>query len=655
MDDCPDNATSFEELPKNEGLPKPASDPVFYCAAAFAAFQIWTAAYNPLTTLALRSVHVGFLLLLGLLMYGRTAGAIRSPISRIDALLALSGFALGLYHWVFQQDILLRIGNPNTMDQVVAFIIVTLLGVACKRAVGWQLLITCMIPLAWACFGENLPAPFNHRGYDFEQILNQLFMGTEGIYGTAAYVSATYIFLFILFSAFMEQSGLLTFFNDMAIGLFGRWPGGAGHVCSVSSALMGTVSGSGLANVVASAQFTIPLMKKSGFRPVFAASVEAVSSMGGQIMPPVMGAGAFIMAEMLGVPYSDVAKAAVIPALLYFASLSWMIHLEAKRHSLQGMPKEQCPGVLNALRERWFLLLPLFCLVWLIFSHFTPLFAGTMGLLFTVILILGMPIGRMLYAGWAKVLLWIAIGAASTLFFKFGVSAIFALIAALVIGNLFKPQGRMTLQRTLYSLVAGTKSAVVVGICCAIVGVIDAVFSLTGAGLMLANVVMAVSKHGLFLSLLLTMITCLVLGLGLPTVPSYMICATFAVPVLLQLGVPPLAGHMFIFYFAIMAQLTPPVALAAMAAAPFAKASPTKIGWLSTALAMSGFVVPFAAVYNPALLFLNATWIQVVWSLAKVFLVLALLGAAMQGFLIRPLNWSVRMLAVAAAIFLTTI
>ena len=255
--------------------------------------------------------------------------------------------------------------------------------------IGPAVPIVAGIFLAYTLFGHLLPSPLNHRGYDFEQVVEHMAFGTEGIYGTPTAVSATYIFLFILFGSFMEQAGVIRFFNEMSMGLFGGTRGGPGKVCVASSALMGTVSGSGVANVVASGQFTIPLMKRFGFPAAFAGGVEATSSMGGQIMPPVMGAVAFIMAETIGVPYADIVIAAIIPALLYFAACFWSVHLEAGKLGLHGLPRNELPSVRDELRRNWFLILPLVALVYLLFSGFTPLFAGAVGLALTVVMIVG--------------------------------------------------------------------------------------------------------------------------------------------------------------------------------------------------------------------------------------------------------------------------
>ncbi len=320
----------------------PAARLLFFIAVAFSAFQLWTAAYAPLPSQVIRAVHVGFLLLL---LFGLVAN--RAPEKRARAalfwLLGVVSFCVGLYHWVFYSDLLLRAGDPNGWDIAVGTLAVALVFIAGRLMMGWALPVICAAFLAYGLFGQHLPSPLNHRGYDPAQIVDTLFLGTDGIYGTPIYVSSTYIFLFILFGAFLERAGMIGLFTDVALGTVGHSRGGPAKVAVVSSALMGTINGSGVANVVTTGQFTIPLMKRFGFRPAFAGGVEATSSMGGQIMPPVMGAVAFIMAETLGVPYLDVVKAAIVPALLYFVTVFLMVHLEAGRLGLGGHPKGGVP------------------------------------------------------------------------------------------------------------------------------------------------------------------------------------------------------------------------------------------------------------------------------------------------------------------------
>ena len=300
--------------------------------------------------------------------------------------------------------------------------------------------------LAYCLWGEYLPSPLNHRGYEFSQVIDHMAFGTEGIYGTPIYVSSTYIFLFILFGSFLERAGMIRLFTDVSMGLVGHARGGPAKVAVISSGFMGMISGSGVANVVTVGQFTIPLMKRFGYRAAFAGGVEATASMGGQIMPPVMGAVAFIMAETLGIEYREVVQAAIIPAILYFASAFWMVHLEAGRAGLMGLPRSQLPSPVSALRERWFLILPLAALVYLLFSGYTPLYAGTIGFAMTALLILGGSVALGLPSQALRVIFWVLLGVAAASFFQLGIGIVLVTAAALIFANLFVKGGMDTLQ-----------------------------------------------------------------------------------------------------------------------------------------------------------------------------------------------------------------
>ncbi|HAW26409.1 MAG TPA: C4-dicarboxylate ABC transporter, partial [Pseudomonas sp.] len=431
-------------------------------------------------------------------------------------------------------------------------------------------------------------------------------------------------------------------------GLFGHKLGGPAKVSVVSSALMGTITGSGVANVVTTGQFTIPLMKRFGYKAAFAGGVEATSSMGSQMMPPVMGAVAFIMAETINVPFIEVAKAALIPALLYFGSVFWMVHLEAKRANLKGLPKEECPSAMAAVKQRWYLLIPLGVLVYLLFSGRTPLFSGMVGLALTAIVILGSAIILRVSSFGLRIAFWIALGVLCAGFFQLGIGVIFAVIAVLVAICWFIKGGRDTLVVCLHALVEGARHAVPVGIACALVGVIIGVVSLTGVASTFAGYILAVGENNLFLSLILTMLTCLVLGMGIPTIPNYIITSSIAAPALLDLGVPLLVSHMFVFYFGILADLTPPVALACFAAAPIAKETGLKISMWAVRIAVAGFVVPFMAVYNPSLMMQGDSLWMTAYMVIKAAFAIGLWGIATIGYLQRPLAWWERVLGFAA-------
>ena len=604
-------------------------------ALLFSTFQLVIAAdLVALSSLPIRSIHIGFLSLLTFILYPAFKKSSLSSVVWYDWLLGLGGFAIGFYHLVFEAEIIQHSGEPTQIEMVLGTAMIVLVFEGTRRVMGWALPIVCGVFLAYGLLGQYLPGDLAHRGYDFSAIVNQLYLGTDGIYGTPTLVSATYIFLFILFGSFLEHAGMIRLFNAIALGFVGHAKGGPAKVAVLSSGFMGMISGSGVANVLTVGQFTIPLMKRFGYTPVFAGAVEATASMGGQIMPPVMGAVAFIMAETLNLPYAEIVKAAIIPALLYYFTAFTMVHLEAGRAKLMGLPKAQCPNPWKHMRENWYLMVPLVILVFMLFHGFTPKFAGMMGLCMTALLILGAALAARIHITAFRYVLWFGIGLGAATFVKWGIQPVLAVIALLVVACLFIQGGKKTLRLLRDGLTDGAKQAVPVGLACGIVGVIIGVLSLTGAATNFAGVVLKVGDTSVFLSLVLTMLVCLVLGMGIPTIPNYIITSSIAAPALLKLGVPLLVSHMFVFYFGIMADLTPPVALAAFAAASIAKASPMKIGLKATQIAIAGFVIPFMAVYDNALM-LQGDWTysEVAYVVLKCLLSIVLWGGVVVGHL----------------------
>ncbi|MGO4712497.1 TRAP transporter permease [Bradyrhizobium sp. 2TAF24] len=628
---------------------------------AFAVFQLVIAAWNVLPSQVVRGVHVGFLLLLTFGLIGNYTA--KSNAGRAAGwLVGAVGFFCGLYQWLFYKELILRDGDPSQLDLVVGSLLVILIFEATRRMMGLALPLMCGACLLYWFFGQYLPSPLNHRGYGFDQIIGHLSYGTEGFYGVPIYVSATYIFLFILFGSFLERAGMIQLFNDVSLGLFGGTRGGPAKVAVFSSGMMGTISGSGVANVVTVGQFTIPLMIRFGYRRAFAAGVEATASMGGQIMPPVMGAVAFIMAETLGVEYAVIVKAAVIPAILYFASAFWMVHLEAGKHGLEGMKRSEMPSVLKALRDKWFLVLPLAALVYMLFEGFTPLYAGTMGLSLTVGLILGASIALGLPGQLLRSIFWVGLALVVGALLRQGldIRLVAGVIGALVLACLVTKGGRATLASCRDSLADSSKAALTVGIACAIVGTIIGMMTQTGVGTIFGSWVIGLGDKSLFLALVLTMILSILLGTGIPTIPTYIITAALAAPALAKLGVPLIVSHMFAFYYGIMADLSPPVALAALAAAPIAKENPDKIGWEAMRIALAGYVIPFIAVYSPALMLQDGDpmalqlgfYGAVVYATVKALAAIGLFGIVAIGFLFTRLSVLERVVAFAAAICL---
>ena len=627
----------------------PGGRALFWLAVAFSAFQIATAAHLiDLPSQVVRAVHVGFLTALTFPLVALARGG--SWRLAMALLLAASGVFVAAYQWWEYAELLLRAGDPLPRDIVIGVMALIVVFAAAWTLMGPALPILSGIFLAYCLLGQYLPSPLNHRGYDFAQVIDHMAYGTEGIYGIPIYVSSTYIFLFILFGSFLERAGMISLFTDISLGLVGHRRGGPAKVAVISSGMMGTISGSGVANVVTTGQFTIPLMKKFGYRAAFAGGVESTASMGGQIMPPVMGAVAFIMAETLGVEYAEIVRAAIIPAILYFASAFWMVHLEAGKRGLTGLPKNELPSPAAALRERWHLILPLAALVWLLFSGYTPLFAGTVGLALTVLLILGGAVALGLRQQSLRILFWIGLGLVAASFFQFGIWLVAVSIVTLVATLWFLKGGRQTLADCRDALAEGARTALPVGVACAIVGIIIGTMTLTGAANNFGQFIVAVGDRSLFLSLILTMLTCILLGMGIPTIPNYIITSSIAGPALLKLGVPLIVSHMFVFYFGILADLTPPVALACFAAAPIARESGLKISLEAVKIAAAGFIIPFMAVYTPALMLQDGGplagaigyWPAVAYIVAKALLAIGLWGAAVIGFLGHNLSWFAR-------------
>src|SRR5450432_1344920 len=455
---------------------------------------------------------------------------------------------------------------------------------------------------------------------------------------------------------------MIALFNNIALGFVGHARGGPAKVAVISSGMMGMISGSGVANVLTVGQFTIPLMKRFGYSSIFAGAVEATASMGGQIMPPVMGAVAFIMAETLGVDYSVIVKAAVIPAVLYFASAFWMVHLEAGRAGLFGIKRSEIPSAWKALVARWYLVLPLAALVYMLFEGFTPLYAGTIGLALTVALILGASITLGFSGNVLRYVFWIGLALVVGAVSHNGLEIIpvAAIVGVLVVMSALTRGGRATLAACRDSLADSAKSALTVGMACAIVGAIIGMMTQTGVGTIFGGWVIGLGEHSLFLALVMTMFLSILLGTGIPTIPTYIITAALAAPALAKLGVPLIVSHMFAFYYGIMADLSPPVALAALAAAPIARENPDKIGWEAMRIALAGYVIPFIFVYSPALMLQPGDpmaaqlgfYGAVVFATFKALVAIGLFGIVAIGFLFARMTLTERLVAFAAALCL---
>ena len=563
-------------------------------------------------TLKHRSLHVSMILILAFAMYPATKKASRKIIAWYDYILIALSAAVPLYMWLDYFNIINRAGKPNSMDVIIGTLLTLLVLEATRRVCGMALPILGVIFILYSLMGTkqglipvNIPGIFLHRGYTWQKLMSHFFANTEGIYGSSVNVASTYIFLFIAFGEIMNKCGMGKFFNDIANALAGGSKGGPAKVAVVASGLLGMINGAAVAVVVTTGSFTIPLMKKTGYDNEFSGAIVATGSVGGQLMPPVMGAAAFIMAETLGIKYSTLLVSAIIPAVIYYMGILLQIQMRAEKMGMQGTPKDQLPKVGEVMKEYGHLAIPLVFLIYMLF------FSGK-----TVIM-----------------------------------AAFYTILFTIVVAQL-RPNTRMSLNDIIDAMVASAKSTVSVAIACACVGIIVGVCSITGFALNMASTIIQIGGQSLMFTLMFTMVTCMILGMGLPSIPSYIITSTIAAPALVTLGIPPIAAHMFCFYFAMFANLTPPVALAAFAAAGIAGGSPMKTGWASGKLALAGFILPYMFVYNTELLLLDtpiAKGIQVAITAAiGVFLI----SVAVEGFLFRKVNAVLRILCFAGAYLL---
>ncbi|TQK63149.1 TRAP transporter 4TM/12TM fusion protein [Brevibacillus sp. AG162] len=573
-------------------------------AVAFALYHMYAVYVVPFVTLQHRSLHVAVVLCLIFLLYPGWKKASRKSLSLLDGALAIVALGTAGYIFVYYMEIVNRGGIPSTLDVVFAAITCILVLEASRRVAGWELTAMALIFVIYAYIGPYLPGDFGHRGYTISDIVNYMYVTTEGIFGDATAVSASFIILFIIFGAFLSKSGMGTLFNDLSLSLAGNSKGGPAKVGVIASAVHGSINGSAVASVVTTGSFTIPMMKRVGYKPEFAAGVEATAAVGGQILPPIMGAAAFIMAETLGVPYISIAIAALIPAIMYYFGLLVQVHLRADRDNLQGLSKSELPKIHDVLRERGHLLLPLILLVVLLMMGYSP----------TLV-------------------------------------AVFTIIATIVIAA-FRKSSRMNFRDILQALESGVRDSLGVAVACAAVGITVGVFSLTGLGLKLANIILMMGSGSLFMTLLFTMIASIILGLGLPSIPCYIITATMAAPALATYGIDPLAAHLFVFYFGAIANLTPPIALAAFAGAGIAGSDPQRTGWVSCKLALAGFIVPFIFIYKPAMLIHDANVVDIIIATGTTALAVMALAAATEGFLFARINWLLRLLLIAGGLLL---
>jgi TRAP transporter 4TM/12TM fusion protein len=568
-------------------------------ALAMSCYHLYVAFVGPPNALVLRSVHVGFALTLAFLtMPARAGRPARRPGPFEFVLIAVAIAATA--HPVLNIDYFLTrmyyVDDPTTVDLVLGYALVVLVLEATRRAVGLALPLTA---LAFIVHALTL------GGQDPRILIDQLYLTTEGIFGIPAGVSATYVILFIIFGALVERTGTGRLFMDFALSLTGHQAGGPAKVACLSSGLFGTVSGSAVANVMTTGTFTIPLMKKIGYRPAFAGAVEAVASTGGQIMPPIMGAAAFVMAEFLGVSYLHVATAAALPAVLYFLAVFMAVHFEAKRTGLHGLPRHELPQLGQVVKERGHLFLPLVLIIWVLVAGYSAQFAALCGI-----------------------------------------------VSAIPTALLRKStRAGITVRTVIEGLIAGARNTVAVALACACAGIVVGAITLTGLAIEFTGIVLAAAQNTLILALVLTMAAGIVLGMGMPTTPAYIVQVALLVPAIVRLEVPVEAAHMFAFYFAILSAITPPVALAVYAANSLSGGGLWGTGIAAVKLGATGYIIPFMFVFGPSLLMIG-TWDRILLTTITAIIGVTALAASLHGYLFRSTRLWERVVLFGAALLL---
>ncbi len=574
-------------------------------AVILALFQLSTAFFGVLPTMQQRSFHVAFIMTLIFLLYPSSKKCSFIKIPFYDWILAVLSAACSLYVFVFYEDIAGRAGMYYEYEIWIGAVFTLLVFEAGRRVLGYALPIFCSLFLLFGYFGRYMPGPVQHSGMSVTRIIEELYLTTDGLFGLVTGVSATYIFLFVLFGAFLSSTKTSDFFNDLAMALTGHLKGGPAKIAVVSSALMGTISGSTSANVATTGAFTIPLMKKIGYKPYFAGAVEAAASTGGQIMPPVMGAAAFIIADTVGVKYSLVLLAAIVPALLYFWGIWCSLSLEASKLGLEGLPKDSLPKTWSVIRKRGYKSIPLLVIIYFLVSGYNPLYSGCWG------------------------------------------------IASAVVLSFVKKSDRMSLKDLIATLKDGSMSALPVAMACIIVGIVIGIMGATGVALRIGDAVLSLTAGNMIATMVVTMIIAMLLGMGMPTTASYVMASAVAVPALALLGTKLLDAHMFVFFYAVLSSVTPPVCVGAYTAAGIAGSDPNKTAFQSVKLALSGFIIPFIFLLAPEILLTNVTsWFVTIQALISAILGVFMLSVATENYFMDKLKVYERIATLVGALVL---
>jgi TRAP transporter 4TM/12TM fusion protein len=579
---------------------------VFLIGLTFGIFQIIVLSVYPIDPWVFRALHFAGAGAIGFLTYSAIKGKSTSRPTIIDFVMASLLLASSIYITVNYVEMLDRVGvAPTSWDLFFGAVAILCLLEITRRTTGWALPILAVFFLGYTYFGKIFPGELWHRGYSLERIISYMF-SMDGIYNIPLGVSANYVFIFILFGAFLEVTGSGKFFIDLSYSIAGRFRGGPAKVAVISSAMMGSINGSAVANVASTGAFTIPLMKRVGYKAQFAGAVEAVASTGGQILPPVMGAGAFIMADITGISYSTIIIAAMVPALLYFLAVIFMVDFEAGKLGLVGLPKSELPDTLKVLKERGYLLIPLIVM------------------LLSLLVLQNSPVRAAILS-----------------------------IGSLIVLSWFTKSEKIFLKQFFEAVSNAMKGMASIAATTACAGIIVGVFSLTGLGAKIASFVIAISGGNVAVALFLVMMLCLLLGMGLPTVAAYALAASTVAPALVDLGVPLLATHLFIFYFACISTITPPVCLSAFAGAAIAKADPMEVGWQALKLGSTSFIIPFMFMIDSTLL-LHGDVATIIIDITSAIIGIIALSAGVSGFLANKISALERSLFIIAALLLMT-
>ena len=569
---------------------------------AMAAFHLYTASFGVLPIAIIRAVHLTFAIVAVFILYPATRRGSKTAVPWYDWMLAAASCGVIGYIVVMFNDISRRGALPQPHEIYLGAAAIILILEGGRRIVGNVLPVLSSLFLLYCYFGQVMPGMFMHRGYSLSRIIQHMYLTPEGIFGVALGVSATFVVMFIIFGAFLGKSGGARFFNELALALAGGTPGGPAKVAVVASGLLGTINGSSVANVATTGTFTIPLMKRVGYKPEYAGAVEACASTGGQLMPPIMGAGAFIMSEFLGISYLRIAAAAIIPAILYYSAIFVNVHIRARKRNLKGLSKDELPVIKEVMKRDGHLLIPIGVVIATLLMKYTPV-----------------------------------------------ASAFFGVIAVVVVSQLRK-HTRMGLRSIIEAMEEGARGSLGVAMACALVGFVVGTSSLTSLGLTISNNIIELSGGKLLPTLVMAMVASLVLGMGLPTTANYIVCSTIVAPALIGMNVLPLAAHMFVFYFGIMADLTPPVCLAAFTGAGIAGAQPGKTGMTATKIALVAYFIPYSFVYTPMVLLQNPNPLHLAILVGSSLLGIVCLAGSLEGWMYRDLNLAERALVLPLAI-----